>query len=160
MKYFYEDTKKVKIVAKILLTLGLIGLVSIFISVIALEILKISTLKVKVLDKVISISCILFIIIVSGYILKKADLSYFIEVTEGRLKLRIRGAIYVYNINDIEECYVKKVSKIRIHKKIIIKVSKSIFEITTRKPEKLIEAIESWKVKEITLENKSETSFT
>lgn len=155
MKNFYEDTKMIKIVAIIFLTLGLLGLVAISLSVIALEILKIRSLKVAALDKVISISSILFVIIVSGSILKKGDFTYFIEVKEGILKLGIKGAIYVYKINELEDCYLEKV---RIHKRVIIKISGSIFEITTRKPKKLLEAIESWKQQEIVLDKEENSN--
>ncbi len=143
MKNFYEDLKKIKIIAIIVFSLVLIYLFFSLYSILVFKILKLGTIDLDNMGAVIGFFGVILVMAICIYIFAKADFSYFIQVKEGKITMRIKGAVYSYDISEIEECYLEKV---RLHKKVIIKISGTVIEITSRKPKKLLESIESWKV--------------
>ncbi|MGI6359760.1 MAG: hypothetical protein ACOX02_01795 [Acholeplasmatales bacterium] len=142
MKDFYEDAKIIKLISTISFLLVVFVLFSGLVALFIFRIMKIGTVDLDSFDVIISFFGLFLAIVFSIYIFVKADFTYFIEVKEGKLRFKIKGAEYVYSINEIEECYLEKGI---LYKKVIIKVSGSIIEITSRKPKKLLESIESWK---------------
>lgn len=140
MKDFYEDAKKIKIIVIILFTLVMLVFFSSLVAIVVFKIMKMGTIDLDNFDAIMGFFGIICIIVFLIYLFVKADFSYFIRVKEGKLTLKIKGAEYSYNVNEIDECYLKRVG---LWKRVIIKVSGSTLEVSTKKPKRLLKSIES-----------------